>query len=154
MSFDTPNGTRGNRQPGAGGPIGRWMQKWMTERIRRTGRVMGQDALVLTTIGRRTGAQRTTPVMCFPGGDGSWLIVASAAGAAANPAYYYNIAAHPDDVHIEMAGRKTPMTAEQLHGTERDEAWRRITAASRRFAKYQEKTDRELPVIRLTPRGG
>jgi F420H(2)-dependent quinone reductase len=44
--------------------------------------------------------------------------------------------------------------AEQLHGTERDEAWRQITAASPRFAKYQKKTDRELPIIRLTPRPG
>lgn len=44
------------------------------------------------------------------------------------------------------------MTAEQLHGTEREDAWRRITAASSQFAKYQEQTDREIPIIRLRPR--
>ncbi|MGZ4555873.1 MAG: nitroreductase/quinone reductase family protein [Mycobacteriaceae bacterium] len=44
------------------------------------------------------------------------------------------------------------MTAEQLHGAERAEAWRQITAAARRFARFQRMTDREVPVIRLMPR--
>jgi deazaflavin-dependent oxidoreductase (nitroreductase family) len=90
----------------------------------------------------------------FPGTDGSWLIVASAAGAARNPAWYHNIAAHTDQVKIELGGRAIPVTAEQLHGAEREEAWRQITAAASRFAAYQRKTDRELPIIRLTPRSG
>ena len=70
--------------------------------------------------------------------------MASAAGAARNPAWYYNLAAHPDQVWIETAGRKATVTAEQLHGAERDEAWRQITAAAPRFAAYQKATDREL----------
>ena len=54
MSFDTRTGTRGRRQPGTGGPIGRWMQKRVMNRIRRTGKMpgLGFNALVLTTIGR------------------------------------------------------------------------------------------------------
>ena len=44
------------------------------------------------------------------------------------------------------------MTAEQLHGTERAQAWQQILTAAPRFAKYQQKTDRELPIIRLTLR--
>jgi deazaflavin-dependent oxidoreductase (nitroreductase family) len=63
----------------------------------------------------------------------------------------YNIAAHPDKVQIELAGRKQAVTAEQLHGAAREEAWRQITSAASRFAQYQEKTDRELPIIRLVP---
>jgi deazaflavin-dependent oxidoreductase (nitroreductase family) len=157
MSFDTSAGTRGGWQPGAGGPIGQWWAKRAMNRIRRKGRMMGLNGLVLTTIGRKSGAERTTPLGRFPGKDGSWLIVAAANGGARNPAWYYNIAAHPDRVQIETvetAGRKVPVIAEQLHGTEREEAWRQITAAAPRFAKYQHKTDRELPIIRLTPRPG
>jgi deazaflavin-dependent oxidoreductase (nitroreductase family) len=113
------------------------------------------NALVLTTIGRNSGVERTTPVMGWaPGEDGSWLIVAAANGGARNPAWYHNIAAQPDKVQIETPGRSVAMIAEQLHGTERDQAWRQIAAASPRFAKYQQKTDRELPIIRLTPRSG
>jgi deazaflavin-dependent oxidoreductase (nitroreductase family) len=126
----------------------------MAGRLRRKGggKVAGINALVLTTIGRQTGAERTVPVGWFPGPDGSWLIVASASGAKGNPAWYYNIAAHPDQVQIEVQGRKVAVTAEQLHGAERAEAWQQITASASRFAGYQRKTDRELPVIRLMPR--
>jgi len=149
MSFDTRNGTRGARQPGR---WILWLNKLTMKRVRKSGRAMGFNALVLTTVGRRSGTERETPVGWFPGNDGSWLIVASAAGAARNPAWYYNLAAHPAKVQIETGdGRKIAVTAEELHGAERDEAWRQITAAAPRFAQYQEKTDRELPVIRLTP---
>lgn len=114
----------------------------------------GFNALILTTIGARSRARRTNPVGWFPGQDGSWLIVASAAGAARNPAWYHNIAAHPGEVQIEVDGRPIPVTAEQLHGAERDEAWKQITAAAPRFAQYEQKTDRILPVIRLVPASG
>jgi deazaflavin-dependent oxidoreductase (nitroreductase family) len=156
MSFDTRAGTRGGRQPGAGGAVGRWLTKRAIDRIRRKGRMpgLGFNALVLTTIGRKSGVERQTPVGWFPGHDDSWLIVASAAGAARNPAWYHNLAAHPDQVWIETAGRKVAVTAEQLHGAAREEAWRQITAAAPRFGQYQRKTDRELPVIRLVPRSG
>jgi deazaflavin-dependent oxidoreductase (nitroreductase family) len=154
LSFDPRAGTRGARQPGTGGPIGRWVTQRAINRIRRKGKMpgLGFNALVLTTIGRKSGVERQTPVGWFPGKDGSWLIVASAAGAAGNPAWYHNLAAHPDKVQIETAGRKVPVIAEQLHGAERAAAWRQITAAAPRFAAYQQKTDRELPVIRLVPR--
>src|SRR6266568_3019614 len=113
MSFDTPAGTRGGRQPA--GWAFRWGNKLMARRIRRKrgGKFMGFNALVLTTIGRRSGLERTNPVGWFPGKDGSWLIVASANGAIGNPAWYYNIAAHPDKVQIEVDGRKIPVAAEQ-----------------------------------------
>jgi deazaflavin-dependent oxidoreductase (nitroreductase family) len=152
VAFDTSNGTHGARQPRAG-RLMLWMNQFMTRRIRRTGRGPGFTALVLTTVGRRTGAPRETPVGWFPGPDGSYLIVASAAGAPKNPAWYLNLAAHPDRVQIEVGdGRKIPVTANQLHGIERDEAWRQITATAPRFGGYQRKTDRQIPVIRLVPR--
>ncbi|MEV0948444.1 nitroreductase/quinone reductase family protein [Rhodococcus sp. NPDC049939] len=150
MSFDTPNGTRGARQPGAG-PLMRWMNRFVMNRIRRKGaKTMGMNALVLTTVGRKTGQPRSTPVSYFADGDNSWLIVASAAGAPKNPAWYYNIAAHPDRVQIEMGNRRVDVTAAQLHGAERTRAWQQITETAPRFAKYGRQTDRELPVIRLT----
>ncbi|MGV9822005.1 nitroreductase/quinone reductase family protein [Nocardia xishanensis] len=152
MSFGTPSGARGGRQPS--GRFAVWMNKWMAKRLRRKGggKFMGMDALVLTTLGRKTGAERSTPVAWFPGGDGTYLIVASAAGAASNPAWYHNIAANPGKVRIDVGGRTLEVTAEQLHGADRDHAWRQITTTAPRFAGYQEKTDREIPVIRLTPR--
>jgi deazaflavin-dependent oxidoreductase (nitroreductase family) len=153
MSFDTKAGTRGARKPP--GLALRTVNKLVASRLRRKGgQINGFNGLVLTTIGRKTGAERTNPVGWFPGKDGSWLIVASANGAVANPAWYYNIAAHPDQVQIEVDGRTVAVAAEQLHGAERAEAWQQIAASAPRFAGYQQKTDRELPVIRLVPRSG
>lgn len=151
MSFDTAAGTRGGRQPA--GFAARLGNKVMAGRIRKgRAKFLGFNALVLTTVGRKTGAERATPVGYFPGPDGSWLIVASAAGAQGNPAWYYNLAGHPDQVQIEVGGRKIPVTAEQLHGADREQAWQQIVAAVPRFAGYQQKTDRQIPVIRLIPR--
>ena len=67
-----------------------------------------------------------------------------------NPAWYHNLAAHPDQAQIEVGGKTLSVTATQLAGQERDAAWQRITAAQPRYAGYEKKTDRVLPVIRLT----
>ncbi len=151
MAFDTKAGTRGGRQPRASMMM-RWVNNTMSNRIRRSGKMMGFNALILTTIGAKTGAKRTVPVGWFPGPDDSWLIVASAAGAIGNPAWYYNIAANPDKVTIEVDGRTIPVTASQLHDADREQAWQQITTAAPRFGQYQTKTDREIPVIRLVAR--
>jgi len=153
MGFDTPAGTRGGRQPRTG-LVMRLVNNNAANRFRRTGKMFGINGLILTTVGAKSGAERTNPVGWWPGPDGGWLIVAAANGAARNPAWYHNIAAHPDNVQIEVDGRRIHVTAEQLHGAERAEAWRQIAAASPRFAQYQDKTDRELPVIRLVSPSG
>jgi len=149
MSFDTTNGTRGARQPKGRFLI--WMNALLAWRISRKGKAPGMpfDALVLVTVGAKSGQERRSPLGWFPGPDGSWLVVAAAAGAPRNPAWYYNLAAHPDQVSIEVPGGPVAVTAEQLHGTEREQAWQQITTASKQFANYQVKTDRELPVIKL-----
>ena len=166
MAFDTPNGTRGGRQPGRN-RLERWANLRMAERVRRKGTRRG-DILVIVTVGKRSGLERMTPVRWFPDtargqGEGerdgdsdgdTRLIVASADGAPRNPSWYYNIAAHPDRVRIEFAGRRIEVTPEQLHGAERAAAWQQITVRAPGFAKYEQTTDREIPVIRLTPRAG
>ncbi len=124
----------------------------MSTQHRRKGYTfMGMDVLFLTTIGRRTDQRRETPVAWFPDGDNAWLIVASAGGSAHNPAWYHNIAAHPDQVWIELPRRRLQVLPEQLEGARREERWKRIVQAQPRYAKYQDKTDRLLPLIRLVP---
>ena len=154
VSFDTGPGTRGRRVTTIRGPLGRWLTRQIIRRIRRSGRmpILGFDALVLTTVGAKSGLERATPVGSFTGEAGSWLIVASARGGRRNPAWYRNIATHPDQVRIESGGRKVAVVPEELHGAQREEAWKRIVAAGPRYAKDAEKTDRRLPIIRLVAR--
>jgi deazaflavin-dependent oxidoreductase (nitroreductase family) len=120
---------------------------------RLTGSKMGgRPLLYLTTVGAKSGQRRTAVVMPFPEGDDAWLIVASKGGAATHPAWFHNIAAHPDQVEVEVDGRKTAVTPQTLSGEERAAAWRRITSERPNFAGYETKTDRQIPVIRLTAR--
>jgi deazaflavin-dependent oxidoreductase (nitroreductase family) len=152
MAFDkSARGSYGAKMPGANPAPAKWVNRMMIKRFRRKGggRSMGMDMLVLTTIGARSGQRRETLLGSFPDGDGAWLIVASAAGNASNPAWYHNIAAHPGDVEVEVSGRKIKVSATQLSGADRDEAWRKIIAAQPRYAGYATKTDRVIPVIRL-----
>jgi deazaflavin-dependent oxidoreductase (nitroreductase family) len=153
MAFEkTPRGTYGTSMPSFVTPVMKFMNKQMIKRFRRSaasGRKADMDALVLTTVGAKTGQRRAALLGSFPDGDGAWLIVASAGGAVANPAWYHNLAAHPDQAQIEVGGKTTNVTATQLTGAERDAAWQRITAARPRYAGYEKKTDRLIPVIRL-----
>ena len=151
MTFDTTHGTRGRRQPK--GRVFRWVNSLVARRARSRSRVMGMDVVVLRTVGRKSGEERTTPVAWFPDEGDSILVVASAAGAAKHPAWFLNMAANPDRVSMERVGQpRTPALVEQLHGEERAQAWARIVAASPNFAGYETATDREIPVVRLTPR--
>lgn len=60
---------------------------------------------------------------------------------------------HPGRAAIELpGGRPQPVAPQWLDGADRDAAWQRIVAANPRFAKYQETSDRQYPIVRLTPR--
>ena len=151
MSFEkTPGGTRGTRTP-PGGALMRGMMRVMTGVHRRSGdKFQGMDLLYLTTVGAKSGQKRQSTVARFQDGEDAWLVVASAGGAAHHPAWYHNIAAHPDQIWIEFGGKQIKVTPTQLDGDERAQAWQRITQSQPRYRAYESKTDRAIPVIRLT----
>lgn len=151
MSFQkTPGGTRGARGTPSNA-VTRAIMRVMTRWHRRSGdKFQGQDLLYLTTVGAKTGQKRQSTVARFPDGENAWLVAASAGGSAHHPAWYHNIAAHPDQVWIEFGGRHMRVTATQLDGDARAQAWQRITQAQPRYASYEQKTDRAIPVIRFS----
>ncbi|HBV95159.1 MAG TPA: nitroreductase family deazaflavin-dependent oxidoreductase [Chloroflexi bacterium] len=116
-------------------------------------RTFGFPALLLTTVGARTGTRRTVVVGGFPDGDDAWLVVASNAGAASHPAWFHNLARHPDQVWVQVGNRTLRVAGESLLDARREEALRSIYASAPRYASYQRKTDREIPVVRLTRAG-
>ncbi len=151
MTFQkTPGGSRGARGAGSNA-VTRAIMRAMTSWHRRSGdKFQGMDLLYLTTVGAKTGQKRQSTVARFPDGEDAWLVVASAGGSAHHPAWYHNIAAHPDQVWIEFGGRQQQVTPMQLDGDTRAQAWKRITQLQPRYASYQQKTDRVIPVIRLS----
>ncbi|MFI9845233.1 nitroreductase family deazaflavin-dependent oxidoreductase [Nonomuraea sp. NPDC051941] len=145
------------RKSGTPGPMSRWIQRKMNARMSRKirrgqGSFMGMDVLILNTVGRLSGQPRQSPLAWFADGEDAWLIVASGGGGR-HPDWHANLMAHPGRASVELPGRDAvPVTPHRLDGAERAQAWQRITAAQPRYAKYQAKSDREYPVIRLTPR--
>lgn len=157
MAGNQQTGTRGTRKSGSPSAISRWVQKRMNARMnsrirKNRGKFMGMDVLILHTEGRRSGQPRQSPLAWFADGADARLIVASGGGSQ-DPDWYFNLMAHPDRASIELPGREAvPVTPHTLDGTDREQAWQRITAAQPRYGKYQAKSDRQYPVVRLTPR--
>jgi len=148
----TRKGTYGAGLPNIPGPLLKaaiWLSVAAFRLFGQRMRIMGRPLLLLTTVGARSGQQRGTPLCWFPGGDDAWLVVASGAGSARHPAWYINMAKNPDQVWIEVGGRKLKVQPRSLKGTEREEAWKQIVALAPGFGDYKRKTDRETPVIRL-----
>jgi deazaflavin-dependent oxidoreductase (nitroreductase family) len=101
-------------------------------------------------VGRHSGEPRTTPLAWFPDGEDAWLVVGSGGGDL-HPDWFANLVAHPDRTAVELPGKPTvPVTPRRLEGAEREDAWRRITDAQPRLGKYQAKSNRTYPVIRLS----
>jgi deazaflavin-dependent oxidoreductase (nitroreductase family) len=157
MTQNEQAGSPGRRKPGTPGAFSRWMQHRMNARMNRKvrrgrGKFMGMDVLILHTVGRRSGQARETPVAWFADGEDARLIVASGGGSQ-HPDWYANLMAGSDQASIELpGGDAVPVTPHRLDGADREQAWQRIAAAQPRIAKYQSKSDREYPVVRLTPR--
>jgi deazaflavin-dependent oxidoreductase (nitroreductase family) len=152
MTFEkTPRGTYGQNMPSFAVPLMKLVNPLMLRQARRSkAKPGGLSLVVLTTIGAKSGQRRQTVLGALPEGDNAWIIVASAGGSTANPAWYHNLAAHPDQAEIEVGGGKHAVTAAQLAGDERDAAWQQVLAAGPRYAGYEKKTDRHIPIIRLT----
>jgi deazaflavin-dependent oxidoreductase (nitroreductase family) len=144
-----PSGSRGRRMPG--GRIVRGAMRVMAAFYRATGGRLSGSALLLTTVGAQSGEQRVASLRRFDEGDGRWLVVGSAGGAARHPAWIHNLARSPDQVWVDVGRERYKVTPELLDGDERATAWERIVAEAPQFAGYLKQTDRELPVVRLTP---
>jgi F420H(2)-dependent quinone reductase len=118
-------------------------------RNRVAGRMGGNQVLVLTTVGRTSGRRRSTPVIAIPDGT-DWLVVGSNAGAASHPQWVRNLAVTPE-AELRINGRPVPVQAVILSAAQKEQVWPKLIAAYRSYDAYQGKTDRELPVVRLTP---
>jgi deazaflavin-dependent oxidoreductase (nitroreductase family) len=111
----------------------------------------GSKTLLLTTKGRKTGNPTTTPLIYENDGD-RYVIVASKGGTPDHPAWFKNIEANPDDVEIQVKADRFPVRASVADGDERERLWKHMTEVWPDYDDYQEKTDREIPVVVLEPR--
>jgi F420H(2)-dependent quinone reductase len=110
----------------------------------------GLPIIVVTARGNKSGKVRKFPVMRVEH-NGEYAVVASKGGAPENPSWYYNLIGHPDEVMIQDGPAPRSATVRQLGGTERAQWWERAVEAYPPYSQYQQKTDREIPVLIATP---
>lgn len=114
------------------------------------GRLRGNlPVLLLTTTGRKSGRQRTTPLLYVQDGE-EYAIVASVGGAPKHPAWYLNLGDNPD-AGIQIGPRRIAVSARTATAEERSRLWRLATEMYAGYDRYQARTTREIPVVVLTP---
>jgi len=132
-----------------------WLKRQVERYQKATGseqaRFMGFPIVLLTTVGAKTGNEHTHVLGGFPDGDDAWLVIASKGGAATHPHWFHNLAKNPDKVWVQVGDRKFRASVDCLAGEARNSAYARVVAVAKNYRAYESKTDREIPVIRLTP---
>ena len=123
------------------------LYRWSGGRI--GGKVGKAPVLLLTTTGRKSGQQRTAPVVYLADGE-RMAIINTNAGNAKVPAWSFNLRANPE-AEVEVGRRRIPIRARLAEGEERADLWRRHNEQYAGFDFYETKLEREIGVFVLEP---
>ena len=114
------------------------------------GSLAGRPILLLTTTGRKSGRQRTTPLQYLEDG-GNMVLVASNGGNPRHPVWWLNLERNPE-AEVQVRNEKRRVTAEKAEGEERERLWGLVVEMYSGYEGYQRTTNREIPVVVLRPR--
>jgi F420H(2)-dependent quinone reductase len=109
----------------------------------------GMPILVLTTMGRKSGRRRSTPVGYLKHGD-AFAVLASNAGSDRSPAWWLNLQAHPS-AEILLRGARIPVRARQADAATGKALWSEFARLNPGFDEYRNLTERQIPVVLLEP---
>jgi deazaflavin-dependent oxidoreductase (nitroreductase family) len=123
---------------------------YRASRGRLFGQIAGTPVLLLTTVGRRSGAPRTVPVVYLPDGE-RLVVIGSNAGHETAPAWSLNLEANPV-AEVEIGGERRNVRARVAEGEERTELWRKMNEQYSGFDDYSARTTREIRLFVLDPR--
>lgn len=112
-------------------------------------KMAGQSVLLLHTTGRKSGNSYVTPLNYYRD-DGRYVLVASNWGKDHNPDWFYNLTAQ-GKATIQVKDRNLPVRASLAEGDEYRRLWRSVTDENDFYLRYQEQTDRKIPLVILTP---
>ena len=134
--------------------------QWVRDQVEKFEATDGREAntlpntddpiVVITSIGAKSGNLRKNPVMRVER-DGIYVAIASKGGADEHPEWYHNFVAHPE-VDLQDGATKKTYDVTRVEGAEREDLWKLAVDTWDTYASYQEKTEREIPVFKLTPR--
>jgi len=111
--------------------------------------VQGLPVLLLSTIGRKTGKKRITP-LGYLEHDGSYVITATNAGFDTHPAWFHNLKSHPQ-VALQIGNKQLTAIAELANPTLRQQLWAKFVERAPGYGAYEKRTTREIPIVVLRP---
>ena len=133
--------------------------KWVRDQVEKyeategaeanTLRDTGYPIVVITSRGAKSGNLRKNPVMRVER-DGIYVAIASKGGADDQPEWYYNFLAHPE-VDLQDGPEKKTYRVDLVEGEERADLWQLAVDTWPTYASYQKRTERQIPVFKLTP---
>jgi deazaflavin-dependent oxidoreductase (nitroreductase family) len=111
--------------------------------------VQGLPVLLLTTIGRKTGKKRITP-LGYIEHDGYYVITATNAGFDTHPAWFHNLKNHPQ-VEVQIGKKQLTAIAELANPALRQQLWANVVERAPGYGAHEKRTTREIPVVLLRP---
>ncbi len=114
-----------------------------------TGSYVGRQALILGTLGARTGTERVSP-LAYSMDDGRYIVTASRGGSPIHPGWYFNLLADPIAT-LEVGLKQFQARASTAEGPERERLWLQHVALHPGIGEYPRKTTRIIPVVVLEP---
>jgi len=112
--------------------------------------IRGAPVMLLTYTGRKSGEKRTTPLLYLRDGN-DIIVVGSQGGMSKHPLWFLNLEANPD-CEVEIGPVRTLMRSRRVNDDEKARLWPRLTEMYMDFDDYQARTERNIPVLRLSPR--
>ena len=115
-------------------------------------RIFGSPVLLLTTTGRKSGRERTVPLLYLKDGE-DLVVVGSNGGTATPPAWWLNLMVNPEAT-VEVGGSKMRVRAEEAGSEEKERLWPKLVQMYGGYEVYRHRTNREIPVVFLHPVNG
>jgi F420H(2)-dependent quinone reductase len=137
-------------------PVLRQLMKGHTVVYRATHGLVGHrfrgapPTLLLEHVGARSGKTRTAPLTYLRDGE-NLVIVASKGGHPQNPSWFHNLSAYPDTT-VQVGSQRRAVRARVATSPERARLWPKVVELYAGYRDYQERTDREIPLVILKPR--
>jgi len=110
----------------------------------------GLHAFVVETRGAKSGRVRRAVLGYLEDGVDAWLVIGSKGGAPTDPAWVRNLEANPSATVVLSDGSRVPVRAERLGGAEEQRTWERLATEAPEYVTYRSRTDRPIPIIRLS----
>lgn len=116
---------------------------------RLLGELMGMPVLLLSTTGARTGQRRSTPLTYIPD-EGRFVVIGSFLGEPRHPGWVHNLRKDPR-ARVQVGPTQRDVVAHEAEGEERARLWQMAVDLGAGYEEYEERTDREIPVVVLSP---